>query len=98
MYKRGRLLGSFLVVSSSCLYSRIRKRGGNNKETGSLTQLASSTKVNHVTRVTTLQLKQPISFYSVVDGLDCFHVLFKGARDDREVAGICFGLVGVLRE
>ena len=33
-------------------------------ETGCLIQLASSTKVNHATRVTTLQLKQPICFYS----------------------------------
>ena len=33
-------------------------------ETGCLIQLASSTKVNHATMVTTLQLKQPIYFYS----------------------------------
>ena len=36
------------------------------KENDCLMQFASSTKVNHATRVTTLQLKQPNSFYSVV--------------------------------
>ena len=34
------------------------------KEIGCLIQLASSTKVNHAIMVTTLQLKQPICFYS----------------------------------
>ena len=44
--------------------------GGSNKETGCLTKCTiispSSTKVNHATRVTTLQLQQPIYFYSVM--------------------------------
>ena len=47
------------VSSSFPCYSRRRKTGGNNKETGCVIQLASSTNwVNHVTRVTTQQLKQ----------------------------------------
>ena len=45
----------------------MRKTGGNIKETGCLIQLASSTKVNHATRVITLQLKQPICIYSDTD-------------------------------
>ena len=49
--------GSFLVVSSSFPYFRMRKRGGNNKETAGLIQLASSTKINHATKVTTLFLQ-----------------------------------------
>ena len=55
---------SFLVVSYTFPHFRM-KRSRNNKETGSLIQLAYCTKVNHATRVTTLQLKQPICFYSV---------------------------------
>ena len=38
--------------------------GGNNKGTGCLMQLASTTKVNHATMVTTGLLKQLVSFYS----------------------------------
>ena len=55
---------SFLVVSYTFSHFRM-KRIINNKETGSLIQVAYYTKVNHATRVTTLQLKQPICFYSV---------------------------------
>ena len=53
--------GCFLLLS---LFQN-EEKGGNNKETGGLIQLVSSTKVNHGTRVTTLQLKQPTCFYSV---------------------------------
>ena len=43
---------SFLVVSYTFPHFRM-KRGGNNKETGCLIQLAYCTKVNHAIRVTT---------------------------------------------
>ena len=56
---------SLVVVSSSCL---IPGRGKEEETTRKLVvlyiQLASSTKVNHATMVTTLQSKQPICFYS----------------------------------
>ena len=58
----------FLLVSSSCLYSRMRKGGGNKEEkTRKLVLLyeqLQSTKVNHATKVTTLWSKQLICFYS----------------------------------
>ena len=52
------------------------------------------------TRVTHLSghIMRSISLDSWLHGLDRFCVLFKGARDDRGVVGICLGLVGVLRE
>ena len=58
------LRGSFLVVSSSFHYFRMRKTGGHQKK------LVSSTKMNHVTMVTTLHLKQFTVLESVITGLD----------------------------
>ena len=62
------LQGTFCgTLASSCFllftHSEIRKGGGNNKGTTSLVvaQLASDTKINHATRVTTLWLNY---FYS----------------------------------
>ena len=49
-------------------YSRPRRRGGSNKETCYLIQLASSTKVNYATRATTLQLQQPICLCYFLQG------------------------------
>ena len=49
-----RVWGQDYVVSSSFPCFKMKRRGGNNKETGCLIQLASSTKVNHATRLTTM--------------------------------------------
>ena len=57
---------SFLVVSSSFLYSEMRKSGGNNEETTSLVVLYNYQTIRHEIRVTTLWLKQPICFFSVI--------------------------------
>jgi len=44
--------GSFLAVSSPLSLFQNEERGGNSKEAACLVQLASSTKVSHVTMVT----------------------------------------------
>ena len=56
---------SFLVVSTS-FHSEMRKSIGNKEETTSLFFFITITKLKHATRVTTLWLKQPICFYSVI--------------------------------
>ena len=62
-----RVWGQEYVVSSSFPYFKMKKNeGGNNKETGCLMQLASSTKVNHATRLTTM-IAQLNCFYTVHD-------------------------------
>ena len=43
--------GSFLVVSSSFSYLKLKKVGRNNKDTGCLYMLVSSTKLNHATKL-----------------------------------------------
>ena len=48
------------TVFLSVPHSRIRKRGGNNKETTSLVVLACDKNISYANRVTTKWLKQPI--------------------------------------